>query len=61
MASATAMTDPEFTPRGEDNAVHERSTAETRQAESSGRMKWVLYASVALVVVIFALIWYGVI
>ncbi|MDE2184386.1 MAG: hypothetical protein KGJ78_15305 [Alphaproteobacteria bacterium] len=52
--------DPEFLPQGEDDAVHERSTPEARQAESTGRMRYVLAAGIILVLVAFALIWFGV-
>jgi hypothetical protein len=54
------MTEPEFVPKGEDNTEHIRTTQEARQAVPIGRMRYVLAIGIALVVLMFALIWYGV-
>ena len=53
--------DPEFLPHGEDQGVHVRSTEEARQAATTGHMRYVLAASLALVVLLFALIYFHVI
>lgn len=49
---------PEFLPQGDDNQERKLSTSDARQAVTIGRMRYVLMIGIALVVVLFALVYF---
>lgn len=50
--------DVEFLPHGEDHEKRELSTQQARQAVALGRMRYVLAIGLALVIALFALIYF---
>lgn len=49
----------EYLPQGEDNEEHELNTHQARQAVTLGRMRYVLGIALALVIIMFAIIYFA--